>query len=269
MRRFQIALILCLLCCIGTVLAADAVVADSIGQLYDRLTDPDPVERGKARTELLGLKKDQLPLLKKAVASSQPVTPAQAQVLRDIVVHIHVHEAIGFGTKGDKPFLGVDTPEYYDFERPPAIGCLITQPFIGFTAYRYVQPGDIVVQASVRNMNRQVTTFEDFARVLKTAKLGDIVSMTVARGGSKVDISFPLESNPLILTSRNANAGANQANIVTATRLKPLIRDANRFFDKEFGPLLPVPKTMVNGFEPTEEQLKQSPRPGTGSIDKK
>src|SRR6187455_503030 len=62
-----------------------------IQRWLDDLTDKQSAVRDKARTQLMGLSVDGLGELREAIDRSRPLSPAQAAVLHDVVIHAYIN----------------------------------------------------------------------------------------------------------------------------------------------------------------------------------
>ncbi len=198
-----------------------------------RLGDPNPRIREEARTALLGIDRSELAALRTLVAELRPLSPAQTNVLRDVVIHVYLagetyaSEDVGFlGIKALEPAIVADDARG-DELRP--IGIVIESRMPGFPAYRYLQDGDILLAAE--NPNSRLYTISDLRTVVEMFRVGQSVRLQVIRAGELMVIAVPVAARP-----------AGMRVMPDAPNFDSLRQDqtdrAIQYFDREFSPLV-------------------------------
>jgi hypothetical protein len=181
------------------------------------LANSDPAVRSEALYQLMGLKADSLPLLKKVVEQSQPLLPAQASVLRQIVTQVFL-SGEPYDASPTAGFLGIhmEPPSialvsFRDAALAEAglpnagaanIGVVIVYRMPGFPAGRAFQDGDVILSILDRPdvLIGDLTTFME---AVKDMKAGDTVHFLILRHGQIIRVAVKLAPRPLA-TDNNA-----------------------------------------------------------------
>jgi hypothetical protein len=188
----------------------DGAAVAEIRQWFADLDDPDAVVREEARVSLMGMRRRDLPAFQKLVRDSRPLTPAQATVLRQIVMHVYL-AGEPYETTGAQGFLGVrmqdtsvrvpadDGPE----RAVPAVGVVIVERMPGFVGARMLLDGDVILGVSERQDVRMLGVFE-FQSVVQSMSPGTTVHFQVLRQGQVMRVPVkldprPFEAEPFIL----------------------------------------------------------------------
>jgi hypothetical protein len=181
---------------------------DAVRTWYVQLADRDPEVRERARINLMGIKRRDLPALEKVVAENRPVQASQAAVLYDIVTHVYmagepypVSETMG-------GFLGLRNMG--DWDSPP--GVMITTRIPGFPAYRLLREGDVVVGIE-EAPDAPITGTNEFVTVLRQMPAGSVVTLRVLRGGNAQKVAIRLDPRPAV-----ANGLGDGMNLLESTR---------------------------------------------------
>ena len=85
-----------------------AVAAGLIKRWFDQLSDADPNLRDDATDQLMQLKRDDLPILRKVVQEALPLTPTQMEALPEIVSQVYL-SGERYEVQPDAGFLGIQT----------------------------------------------------------------------------------------------------------------------------------------------------------------
>jgi hypothetical protein len=202
-----------------TTAAPSTRAADLIATAYRDLAAIDPARRNAARLVLLGLSRQELAALRDLVAASQPVSPAQAVALRDVVRHVYLATDT-YERSATVGFLGIAFAPY------PRVGAGVVDPdgppderggadfrsrTPGFCAYRWLADGDVVLSLGTGDgpMGR-VESVDALTAFVRATPPGTIIQMRVLRGGGVVTLRFPLDARPRALdTSTNLDAFTN------------------------------------------------------------
>lgn len=177
------------------------------------LADPEPATRADARRALLGLQRDELPLLREVVASMQPLKPAQAQPLEEVVTYVLTRAAINDLPQASEAFLGVSLPSAYDvydridFEaEEPSEFCSDTQGYgvpiasclNGFVAYRYLEDGDVIEAVRISGVLQPTPNVTVFRNAIRNARVGQKITLRVRRGARVLDVTFALDAKKVV-----------------------------------------------------------------------
>lgn len=172
--------------------------ADQLAQWLADLAHNSPAVREAARLHLMGMSRRQLEVFQDIVARHQPLLPAQAATLREIVLHAYAAEE-PYAGRQDMGFLGVELRTAplpgEDPQNAQPTGVLITNRLLGFVGYRMLQEGDIVLglagQPDVRT-----DAFVDLATIIRNHPAGTELQLEVLRRGSVVIIPVTIDARP-------------------------------------------------------------------------
>ncbi len=193
------------------------------------LSNMDDATREQARIELMGIARDDLPLLRRIVTEMRPLQPNQNAVLRDVVEHVYLageaYESDGFG------FLGViqspDDPAADEEGYSPVI---VVGRVPGFAAYRMLQDGDVITAIN-DHFPRKMHNNAELRASIGLRHAGDIVHLSVLRQGKNIDVPIKLSGRPIELNLVQA-----------ATRLEQLKNErqdkADKYWEDHFEALL-------------------------------
>jgi hypothetical protein len=167
------------------------------------LDDPDAAVRERARVSLMGMRRRDLPDFQKLVQESTPLAPAQAAVLKQVVVHVYL-AGEPYETTGAQGFLGVRMqptsvripgPESPD-QTIPAVGVIIVERMPGFVGSRMLLDGDVILGVTERQDARMIDVF-DFAAVIQSFNPGSTVHFQILRQGQVVRVPVTLDPKPI------------------------------------------------------------------------
>ncbi len=201
--------------------------AEQIRQWFTRLGDTSPEAREAARFELLGLKAEELPMLRAVVAASRPIRPAQATELHDIVVHI----LLAGTPRAETPqaFLGLFWPDAQRGRLEDADTPALR--LIGCPAFRFLQDGDVIKAIAEKNTPADMGR-EELMAAIPSFKPGDVLHLTVLRHGQIKQIAVQLDARPIDLDASDPTGPARQA-------------PAEKIWTDEFLPLLAEEMTAI------------------------
>lgn len=224
---------------------ADAYAA-KIGKWWSELSDRDPAVREAARTGLMGLSPQDLPVLRKWVVDTRPAMPAQAVVLREIVTQVFL-SGDTYATDGREGFLGVRPGEVNMTIRPPGnaapnpeqpgidpdavYGVAILERMPGFCGARSLQDGDIIL-GIVERPSAQFRNPSEFSTAVRLMGPGQLLHFQVLRQGQVIRI-------PITLSARPEAAEFIPGGPRTMDQLlEDRERKAKEYWEAEFAPLL-------------------------------
>jgi hypothetical protein len=236
-----------------------ATPPERVRQWFNELADTNVGVREQARVALMGLRVDELGILREIIDASRPVGPAQAAVLRDIVLHVYV-SATRFSRLDDRlelytgnPYPGMRPSGFFgvsleampftlapparagdELERVLARAVLIRETWPGFAGFRYLRPGDIVVaiKGEVPEVAPTLNLLQD---AVSSAAPGEPFAIRVLRQGRIIDVSIPLSARPpWVPVPRAINPDPSQVRLKQNDRM----RFAERYWNNAFAPLL-------------------------------
>lgn len=167
-------------------------------QWLDELAHHDAGVREAARIQLMGMDRDELRMFRDVVANAQPLLPAQAVALREIILQAH---AAGepYDKDHSQGFLGVELrTAQLPGERPEDIqqsGVLIVSRLLGFCGYRMLQEGDIVLGVLDRP-NARTGDFIDLSTIIRGMEAGTTIHLEVYRRGRIIRVPVTLDARP-------------------------------------------------------------------------
>ena len=130
-----------------TMVIGSAARGDTPGlqSVIVQLGSDNPQLRQEAMGRLMGLKKQDLPAVRAAALAQSPLLPGQIAALHEAVIQIFL-AAEGYRVDADCPggFLGLR----WSIVQPPqsSEGVVVEERIPGFSAYRLLQSGDVIVQ---------------------------------------------------------------------------------------------------------------------------
>ena len=213
--------------------AKDRPELDAMRQWFAELDDPDAHVREAARVKLMGMRRRDLESFRGLVEDSRPLMPAQAAVLRHIVMHVYL-AGEEYQTTGTEGFLGVRMQET-SVRLPaadgadqfaPAVGVVIVERMPGFVGSRMLLDGDVILGVAERPDVRMLGVYE-FQMVVKSITPGTTVHFQVMRQGQVTRVPVTLDPRPY-----DAEAFILQDLIYRRQR------KAEDYWDKSFGPLV-------------------------------
>lgn len=202
MDRLTIAI---LLICFAATALLRAKEADTtyehpqLQQWLDDLAHRDADVREAARIHLMGISRDELRAFRDIVDNAQPLLPAQAVALREIVLQAY---AAGEPYDEDRSqgFLGVELrTAQLPGEHPEGIqqqsGVLIVSRLLGFCGYRMLQEGDIVLGV-MDQPNARTGDFIDLSTIIRGTEAGATIHLEVYRRGRIISVPVTLDARP-------------------------------------------------------------------------
>ena len=222
----------------------------SIQRWLEELTHTEPAARERARMQLMGLSREGLGELREAVDRMRPLSPAQAAVLHDVVIHVYVAgserapsvfmrptgflgvllepvlSGYGIGVAPPAPQPGDENP--VDFGQFHASGgVLIRETWPGFAGFRFLRVGDVVLGTGGDQPTRSPTVPE-LRSAVQTTTPGAILDLQVLRQGRIVEVPVRVSMRPPWAESETR----------TRQMLSRRIRAAEIYWHFAFAPLL-------------------------------
>lgn len=176
---------------------------EAIKASFADLANSDPAVRIDAMNKLMGMKPEALPVLKKVVAESSPLLPAQASVLRQIVTHVFLSGDPYDGNPASG-FLGIRMEQtmvtFRDVSPNDAAGVnssvVITHRMPGFPGARALQNGDVILSILDRP-GAAISEPREFALVVMDMGAGTTVNFLILRHGQIMRVAAKLAPRPL------------------------------------------------------------------------
>lgn len=193
-----------------------------------QLGDPDPRVRAEARGALMHLARPDLPALREATRAAGRLSPGQAALLEEIVVHVHVS-----GIELPRQpwgFLGVElampgfTPDGQLVEEES--GAVILSRMPGFVAYEALCDGDLVIGIE-QGVEIPIRSGSELRAAISRFRGGDEITLLVLRGGVVERVPVRLSARPAVV---------EQGPLMEA--LGAFVESAERYFDADFAPIL-------------------------------
>jgi len=182
---------------------------------FSELGASDAAVRERASSAMLELTRGELPLLRRVVERSRPVSPAQAGALREAVSHVYLSAEI-YDCEPRIGFLGltwpmldsVDVPAAGDEELPRvengidgfprgSTGVPVDFRIPGFCAYRALRDGDVVLGV-LQPVPRRLRDWTELTYTIKAFPAGQRVTLEVLRQGTFLKVPVTLDAKPLV-----------------------------------------------------------------------
>jgi hypothetical protein len=201
-----------------------------ITKSFQQLGDADPQVREQARIDLMGLKRSDLESLRAIVQRARFVSPQQASVLRDVVLHVYLAgqslelEPEGRGCLGIK--MGDTVNVNDDQDRYPE-GVIVRERIPGFCAYRMLCDGDVICGIA-ESPRLRFTMSEDVSAAISGYHAGDRLNLIVRRGGRIVRVPVTLDPRPVQFGSQLTFDALEQT----------MLNDADNYWERNFAPLV-------------------------------
>ena len=209
--------------------------AERIQRQFEALADTDAQVRDEARIALMGISRQDLEALREIVRRSRPLAPSQAVVLHDIVTHVYLAGEPNHGPTNEG-FLGVRLApprpdgaflEEQGINTSGLAGVLIEECMPGYSGFRYLRQGDVVlgVKEPVRVRTPQQ---QELINAVSSVPPNDEIRLEVLRQGRVVEIAMRVSARPLEAADR----------LLTMELLNQRQAQAEAYWKKHFLPLL-------------------------------
>jgi hypothetical protein len=193
--------------------------------LIVQLGSDNPQFRQEALSQLMDMKKQDLPALRAAALGQSPLLPGQIGAIRQAVSQIFL-AAERYRVDPEVPggFLGLHWTAPPD---PSAEGVVIDERIPGFAAYRLIQPGDVIVQI-VDFPAVQLHGNRELVQVVQRMWPGQVLHLKLLRLGRPINVALVLDFLPVELNAGNADSWIQDRN-----------QRAEDYWNREFSVLEP------------------------------
>lgn len=159
-------------------------------QWFIELADADAAVREAAQDRLMGLSREDLPALRRVVAELRPLAPSQHAVLKEIVAHVYLAGDVYENVRGG--FLGIELSVQ---EVGGQLRVVVDRSIPGFCAYRWLRPGDAVLEIREKPLPQPLGQAEFRAAILELGA-GATVHLKVLRRGKEMWVPVTLDARP-------------------------------------------------------------------------
>lgn len=198
---------------------------EQIRQWMAGLFDFDAPVRSQARYELMGLSRDDLPLLKSVLGDLAPLENNLETDLREIVTHVYLREAAY--NSDPAGFLGI--------RMPPMTGqnlqVQIQSRIPGFSGYRALQDGDVIL-GIVGSALPEPLQREEFVQAIRLMRPGRQVHLKILRQGREATVTLPVDARPADRSDSPVDYERSVGELMEARQA-----EAQRYWTEHFGPL--------------------------------
>jgi hypothetical protein len=203
---------------------------ETIKAMLAELSADSSATREAARVALMGLKRQELPLLRQAVQQSLPLDPDQIAILRDIVTQVYLAGDMYETEAGDRGVLGVHLPNYLHPEERSLLsmerGVAVVSRVPGFCSYRMLQDGDVLLAMETPGGKIEFSSNEQLIEAVTSVRAGDTVTFEVLRQGRILNVPITLDKKPVNLNSQLEEFSGRRAD------------EADELWRRYFAPLL-------------------------------
>ena len=158
---------------------------------FSELANREAEVRERARTELMGMPRQQLPLLQRLVQEERPLAPSQIAVLREIVAQIYL-AGEPYETNGRDAFLGITMSQV---RSGGSTGVVVDGRKVGFCGCRMLRDGDVILGLA----DQPDVVFHspaDLQDAISHMRAGDTVKLQVLRHGQVKQVRITLDARP-------------------------------------------------------------------------
>ena len=163
-------------------------------QWFSDLASPDGELRDQALVNLMGLRGDDLPALRKLVEESRPLAPQQLVALKQIVIHDYL-AGEPYDVQEGQGFLGIHLPSITE-----DADAIVVNRLPGFVGERMLRDGDVIL-GILEHPQKQIHSGSDLTTILSTFTVGQTVHLQVLRQGQVMRVPVQLDPKPLDASS--------------------------------------------------------------------
>jgi hypothetical protein len=170
--------------------AASARPFPAMRQWFADLGSADGEVRDQAMVNLMGLRADDLPALRKLVEESRPLAPQQLVALKQIVIHDYL-AGEPYDAKEGNGFLGIHLPG--PTEEAEAV---VVNRLPGFVGERMLRDGDVILGV-VERPEKQIHSGNELTLTLGQFSAGQTIHLQILRQGHVIRVLVQLDPYPL------------------------------------------------------------------------
>jgi hypothetical protein len=211
----------------------------------------DSQVRQSALSQLMWLREEDLPALREAALSLEPLLPGQIAAIHDAVTqiyleHLHDADAPADNNQPTRGFLGLRWSQKDTTESSPD-GVIVAERIPGFGAYRMLQSGDIIVKI-LDQPDVELHNDMQFMDAVRPMLAGQILHLRVMRYGRLMDISVPMEPLPADLPAPTFDPDIDVARVNAWAQARD--EKAQAFWQQEFSVIDPARSSSSASTEP-------------------
>ncbi|MGA2441638.1 MAG: hypothetical protein ABSH08_11810 [Tepidisphaeraceae bacterium] len=212
------------------IAAAGRADPPRVQSLIVQLGSDNPQLRQEALSQLMELKKQDLPALRAAALAQSPLLPGQIAGLRQAVRQIFIAgERYRVDPEVPGGFIGLYWPQPEVPINPSAEGILVDDAVVeripGFPAYRLIQPGDVIVQI-LECPGVQLHGNVELVHIVHRMWPGEVLHLKVLRLGRPINVAVVLDFIPIELKAINTDSWMQNRN-----------QKAEEYWNREFSVL--------------------------------
>jgi hypothetical protein len=175
---------------------ADRELRQSIARWVTQLADARQDVRDVARQKLLALRRKDLATLRAVVQQRLPLSPAELEPLRDIVMHVYLSEE-SYMADHSTGFVGVVFDEDQREVELESGAVEIRRRIPGFCGWRYLEDGDLVLAIGMNPGNLvEVRAHQEMISEVKRYAAGQTVLFRLLRRGRILTVPLILDAKP-------------------------------------------------------------------------
>lgn len=202
-------------------------LAKWIGELDAR----SPDIRAEAMTRLLQVSRGDLPALKRVVDGARPISPGQATVLHDVVIHVWL-AGEPYPTQ-DVGFLGVSLMPTNGWDDASGVvdGVQVLARMPGFAAYGALLDSDLILEIKEKPGVRY-NMVDEFAMTIARYRPGTLLHLVVLRQTRQIVVLIRLSARPS--AAGDLRSGRGDMDTLLGERMLA----AEKYYDENFARLL-------------------------------
>jgi hypothetical protein len=178
----------------------------SISRLVSDLADARQDVRDAARQKLLALRRKDLTILRAVLQQRLPLSPAELEPLRDIIMHVYLSEE-SFVPDSSTGFVGVIFDNDQHDTGLEGGGVEVRHRIPGFCGYRFLEDGDIILAIGMNPRALiEVRSCDEMISVIKQYSAGHTVLFRLVRRGRILTVPLVLDAKPAVLNGVEALA---------------------------------------------------------------
>lgn len=192
-------------------------------QWFAELASPDGEVRNEAMVNLMGLRADDLPALRKLVEETRPLAPEQFVALKQIVIHDFL-AGEPYDAREGAGFLGIHLPGLSE-----DADAIVVNRLPGFIGERMLRDGDVILRI-LEQPQVEIRRGGDLTTALSRFSAGQLVHLQILRQGHVIRVPVRLDPQPLEVSATNRD-------LMDDFLFRRLER-AQKYWDKHFADLV-------------------------------